>query len=186
MRPPRLLLAVVAACLLAGTTVATADEPRPGLTVSSLVAGRDSSGSPYVLAHVVNTSGRALDLTGTLRLKDGPGGVSAGPFAARLGTRLGVGQSGPVLVRLDKAVPAGSWFATLQLASGKVRSKVEGTITFPVRVASQSPPVVPTVVPVTDSHPVVVAVAITLIAVMSLALLWLELRRRRSDKGPAQ
>jgi hypothetical protein len=166
-------------------SVGEGGEPASDFTVDSLTAGRDSKGAPYVLAQVHNTGGRALDMSGSLRLKNGPGGLSAGPFAARLGTTLGIGQSGLVLVPLDKAIPPGPWLASLELQSGQLRRKVEGTITFPVRAASQSPPVVPTEVPFTDSHKVVIPVAISLVGVMSLALLWVGLlgflRRRREE-----
>jgi hypothetical protein len=166
-------------------SVGEGGEPASDFTVDSLTAGRDSRGAPYVLAQVHNTGGRALDLSGSLRLKDGPGGLSAGPFAARLGTTLGIGQTGPVLVPLDKAVPSGRWFASLELQSGELRRKVEGTITFPSRAASQSAPVIPDEVPFADKHQVVIPVAVTLVGVMSLALLAFGLlaflRRRRDD-----
>jgi hypothetical protein len=166
-------------------SVGPGGEPASDFAVDALTAGRDSKGAPYVLAQVHNTGGRALDLSGELRLKNGPGGLSAGPFPARLGTTLGIGQSGPVLVPLDKAVPAGPWLASLVLQSGELRRKVEGTISFPVRAASQSPPVVPDEVPFSDKHQVVVPLAVTMVSVMSLALLVLGLlaflRRRRKD-----
>jgi hypothetical protein len=157
-------------------SVGPGGEPASDFTVDALTAGRDSKGQPYVLAQVHNTGGRALDMSGELRLEDGPGGLSAGPFAARLGTTLGIGQSGPVLVPLDKAIPGGPWLASLELHSGELRRKVEGTVTFPVRAASQSPPVVPEEVPFPEEHRVVVPVAIALVAVVGLALLAFALR----------
>ncbi len=168
-------------------SVGPGGEPASDFSVDALTAGRDSAGKPYVLAQVHNTGGRALDLSGELRLKNGPAGLSAGPFAARLGTTLGIGQSGPVLVPLDKAIPAGPWLASLELRSGQLRRKVEGTVTFPLRVASQSQPVVPAEVPIEDPQPLVVPVAVTLVAVMGLALLVVGLqgfgrRRRRADQ----
>ncbi|HUR15239.1 MAG TPA: peptidase [Mycobacteriales bacterium] len=172
-------------------SVGPGGEPASDFTVDALTAGRDSKGVPYVLAQVHNTGGRALDMSGHLRLEDGPGGLSAGPFNARLGTTLGIGQSGPVLVPLDKAIPAGPWLASLELKSGDLRRKVEGTVTFPVRSASQSPPVVPEEVPFPDEHSVVVPVAIGLVAVMSLlllafALLVLWKRRREPEEEEDQ
>lgn len=167
-------------------SVGAGGEPASDFTVDALTAGRDSKGSPYVLAQVHNTGGRALDLSGTLQLKNGPGGLSAGPFPARLGTTLGIGQSGPVLVPLDKALPAGPWLASLQLQSGELRRKVEGTITFPLKAASQSVPVVPKEIPFSDKHHVVIPVAVTLVSVMSLALLvfglLVFLKRRNKDE----
>jgi hypothetical protein len=84
-----------------------------------------------VAAQVRNTGSRALDLTGELRLAGGPGGLRAGPVAAQLGTTLGLGETEPVLVPLDRAIPAGPWRATFTLRSGWVRRTAKATITFP-------------------------------------------------------
>jgi hypothetical protein len=139
---------------------------------------------------VHNTGGRALDMSGTLRLSKGPGGLSAGPFPATLGTTLGIGQTEPVTVPLDKALPDGPWLATLELHSGVLRRKVEGTILFPDRASATSPPVVPKEVPLYEKRTVVVPVAATLIGIVSLVLLWLALlawrRRRREEDERAE
>lgn len=165
-------------------------EPPSDFAVDSLTAARDASGRPLVLAEVHNTGGRALDLSGTLRLANGPGGLSAGPFTADVGTTLGIGQTGPVTVRLDKALPAGPWQATLELRSGLLRRAVRGTITFPSAAAATSPPVVPEEVPLYGRKTVVVPVAVVLIGAVSLALLALGLltmtgRRRGSGSATA-
>lgn len=181
-RTPRGVSVALRAAVRVYLSVGPGGEPPSDFTVDALTAGRDSTGTPYVLAQVHNTGGRALDMSGSLRLKDGPGGLSAGPFAARLGTTLGIGQSSPVLVPLDKAIPAGPWLASLELRSGQVKRRVEGTITFPARAASQAPPVVPKEVPFSDKHQVVVPVAVALLCVVALALLGVALRgflRRR-------
>ena len=60
-----------------------------------------------MLANVQNTGGRALDMRGKLELEDGPGGLSAGPFPASLGTTLAPGDTGTVTVMLNAQVPAG-------------------------------------------------------------------------------
>ena len=78
-----------------------------------------------------NTGGRALDMNGTLDLRGGPGGLSAGPFPATLGTTLAIGATAPVTIALDKALPAGPWDAEIILRSGLVENSVRGTITFP-------------------------------------------------------
>lgn len=158
-------------------------EPASDFTVDSLTAARDAAGRPAVLAKVHNSGGRALDLGGTLRLSKGPGGLSAGPFAANVGTTLGLGQTGPVTVVLDQALPDGPWLATLELSSGLLKRRVQGTITFPSKASATSAPVVPEEVPLYADESVVVPVAVVLIGVVSLALLALGmyafLRRRR-------
>ncbi len=79
-----------------------------------------------------NTGGRALDMSGTLQLKAGPGGLSAGPFPAVLGTTLAIGATTPVTRSpLDKQLPAGPWDATVTLRSGLVERSASATITFP-------------------------------------------------------
>jgi hypothetical protein len=159
-------------------SVGPGGEPASDFTVDSLTAARDEDGRPLVLAQVHNTGGRALDLSGTLRLSKGPGGLSAGPFSATLGTTLGIGQTGRVSVPLDKALPAGPWLAALELRSGTLARKVEGTITFPTGVSATSPPVVPREVPLYEKRTVVVPVAAGLIGLAGLALLVLALRGR--------
>lgn len=160
-------------------------EPPSEFRVDSLTAERDGTGRPRVVAAVHNTGGRALDMSGTLTLTGGPGGLSAGPFEATLGTTLGIGQTEPVTVVLDRALPDGPWLATLELRSGLVRHRVQGRILFPTRASSTSPPVVPKDLPLFEKKSVVVPVAAVLIGVVSLALLVLGLfaylRRRREE-----
>ena len=60
--------------------------PAANFTIGALTAKRATDGRPTVQASVHNTGGRALDMNGTLRLLGGPGGLSAGPFPANLGT----------------------------------------------------------------------------------------------------
>jgi hypothetical protein len=112
-------------------SVGTGGEPASDFDIVSLQAGRDPGGRPLVAAEVRNTGGRALDLVGGLRLADGPGGLAAGPFPVELGTTVGVGQSAPVRVTLDPAVPAGPWSARLALRAGPVRRAARARIVFP-------------------------------------------------------
>jgi hypothetical protein len=168
-------------------SVGPGGEPASDFRVDTLTAARDETGRPVVLAQVHNTGGRALDMSGSLRLLDGPGGLSAGPFSATLGTTLGIGQSAPVRVPLDKALPAGPWRAVLELQSGVLRRKVEGTLTFPSGASASAPPVVPTELPLYERERVVVPVAAALVGLLALALVsvgalgWLR-RRSRVDR----
>jgi hypothetical protein len=185
-RPPperRGVEVAVRAAVRVYLSVGEGKEPPSDFRVDALTAERDRTGRPVVLAAVHNTGGRALDLSGELRLSDGPGSLSAGPFPARVGTTLGIGQSGSVAVPLDRALPAGPWHATLELQSGEVRRRVEGTITFPTRAGTASRPVRPHELPLYQKKTVVVPVAASLLGLLALALLVLALlawlRRRR-------
>lgn len=84
-----------------------------------------------MVAKVHNTGKRALDLTGSMSMTDGPGSLSAGPFTANLGTTLGVGDTEPVTVLLDRQLPDGPWKVRLTLASGLIQRTVTATVTFP-------------------------------------------------------
>ncbi|HVT77267.1 MAG TPA: hypothetical protein VHD87_09570 [Acidimicrobiales bacterium] len=112
-------------------SVGPGGEPPSSFKVTGIQARRTEKGQPQVVARVENTGGRALDLSGSLRLTNGPGGLRAGPFDVKLGTTLGVGETEPVLVTLNKALPAGPWHARLDLESGLVKEHAAATITFP-------------------------------------------------------
>ncbi|WP_211754584.1 hypothetical protein [Nocardioides gansuensis] len=112
-------------------SVGPGGEPASNFTIESFVAARSAAGGPMVQAIVHNTGGRALDLSGTLDLTDGPGGLSAGPFPVDLGTTLGIGQTAPVNVELDEQLPNGPWQAEIEITSGLLTESAHATITFP-------------------------------------------------------
>jgi hypothetical protein len=112
-------------------SVGPGGEPAVDFAITSMEARRGPDGTPVVAATVRNTGGRAIDLSGELRLAEGPGGLSAGPFAATLGRTLGPGQSEAVLVSLDRAIPNGPWTATIVLRSGTTERTASARITFP-------------------------------------------------------
>jgi hypothetical protein len=101
--------------------------PPTSFTIASLTGQRPQAG-PLVIARVRNTGGRAIDLAGTLRLAGGPGGSSAGPFAARGTLTLAPGQSGNVIFALPAGLPGGSWAATVTLASGVSTATARATV----------------------------------------------------------
>jgi hypothetical protein len=105
--------------------------PAPDFTIDSLTATRSADGQPTVLASVRNTGGRALDMSGTLKLEAGPSGLSAGPFPATLGTTLAIGDTEGVTFVLDRQLPAGPWDAQITLRSGLLARSARATITFP-------------------------------------------------------
>jgi hypothetical protein len=112
-------------------SVGRGNPPAEDFSIDSLTATRSSDGLPMVVATVHNTGGRALDMSGTLELVGGPGGLSAGPFPANLGTTLAPGDSGSVTIMLDDRLPAGPWDARIDLKSGLLERTARATITFP-------------------------------------------------------
>ncbi|GAA2128745.1 hypothetical protein [Nocardioides bigeumensis] len=146
--------------------------PASAFEIESFTAMRDATGSPVVQATVRNTGGRALDLHGELKLADGPAGLTAGPFPARLGTTLAVGDVEPVTIELDGQLPNGPWDARLSLTSGLLTEKAHASLTFPTSGTG------PTVAVADDSRPwwwIGGAIA----ALVLLVLAWLASRRRR-------
>lgn len=168
-------------------SVGPGGEPKSDFSITTLTASRTEQGAPVVTASVTNKGGRALSISGDLRLIDGPGGLSAGPFPAELGTVLGVGQTGPVRVELDKALPAGPWLAQLTLRSGTVERAVEATITFPAGAGDQAAPVQAEELSAAEDPKVLIPIAGSLIFLVLLGLLAFFYRRRtrlrRRDRG---
>ena len=150
-------------------------EPESDFTVTDLTAVR-RDGRPVILATVTNTGQRALDMSGQLQLLDGPGGLSAGPFDATLGTTLGIGESAPVETVLDPALPDGPWNARVTLRSGELERTAEASVTFtdealtvPARVSEDS----------SLLWPAVVAAVLLALLALFLFVVW---RRRRDDE----
>ncbi len=159
-------------------------EPVTDFAIDSLTALRTKDGLPEVKSQVHNIGGRAVDLSGTLTLDGGPGGLRAGPYPVALGTTLGVGQTAPVTIPLDRQLPAGPWHAVLRLSSGPVTHAVEGTITFPTAPGTSATPVAVKPLPLTKRRAVMIPVAGGLLGLLALAfLLFLLWRRRRKKKG---
>ena len=158
--------------------------PAADFTIDSLTAERSPEGQPMVVASVHNTGGRALDMNGSLELLDGPGGLSAGPFPATLGTTLAIGDTQPVTIALDTQIPAGPWNAEISLQSGVLERTAQATITFPEAGASAP-------VPATSARPAWLYPAIggiaLLASVVAVGLMRKRARLRRStrDRRPA-
>jgi hypothetical protein len=120
-------------------SVGAGGPPAAEFIINSLRADRSPDGRPMVIATVHNSGGRALDVSGTLQLSAGPGGLRAGPFPANLGVTLAIGDTEPVTIILDSQLPAGPWNALVTLRSGLVVNSARATITFPDTVAPASP-----------------------------------------------
>lgn len=131
-------------------SVGTGAEPVSDFRVESLTGERRADGRPVVRAVVVNIGGRALDLVGELGLRDGPGGATAGPFAADVATTLAPRGRAPVSVLLEPALPAGPWLAVMTVTSGSLQRAAQATVSFP-EPGQVGPPVAAQPVPVPES-----------------------------------
>jgi hypothetical protein len=161
-------------------SVGSGAPPAPDFTVEALTPARSSEGEPMVTATVRNTGGRALDVTGTLMMSNGPGGLSAGPFPAELNTTLTVGDTKNIAITLDERLPAGPWDAVVALESGVTERRGEATITFPE--AGEAAAVATT----TDSTPVWPIIAGTAVVVVALGLGGLRHVRRTRRRRTAR
>jgi hypothetical protein len=146
--------------------------PAANFSIDSLTAKRSPEGQPMVLATVHNSGGRALDMSGTLRLSEGPGGLQAGPFPASPGTTLAIGATAPVLIALDEQLPAGPWDARISLHSGLLQRSERATITFPA--AGTSPPV-----STSGSGWLYLVIGLGILSLLGVGVLLVVLRRRR-------
>jgi hypothetical protein len=104
--------------------------PPTRFTVSSIAGHKSPNGKPYLTAVVRNTGGRAVDVSGTVRLTDGPGGTSAGPFSLQRVVTLAPGQSQPVTFAPPRSLPSGPWLASVKLVSGMTVARASATISF--------------------------------------------------------
>lgn len=159
-------------------SVGPGGEPPTDFEVAALRAKRDRDGLPVVEATVRNTGGRAVDLTGELELGNGPGGLSAGPFKADLGTTLAPGDEAPVRVTLDRSLPDGPWDAHLEMRSGETVKETDATITFPAPGQAAAP-----VEPDSGLPLAYLAGGAALFALLfALWVLFLRRRRRRDEE----
>lgn len=166
--------------------------PAAQFTLDSLTARRSPTGEPVVLASVHNTGGRALDMSGTLQLLAGPGGLKAGPFPATLGTTVGIGDTEPVTVTLDKQLPAGPWNARISLHSGLLEHTTQATVTFPAAGASPPPAAAASSPPTTTAArhtssrlPIIITIAVAVVLLAAGAGL-ARARRRRHRAAAAE
>jgi hypothetical protein len=163
--------------------------PRSDFTIDTLQASRAADGTPLATAQVHNTGSRALDMSGALTLRDGPGGLSGGPYPATLGTTLAPGDTEPVTVVLAKAIRGGPWTARLSLKSGLLERRAEAALTWPDASGSQAPPVKAKDLPLAKDRKILVPVAGGLIFLLFLLLLVVGLltsRRKAKDKRDDQ
>ena len=149
--------------------------------IDTLQAVRSDAGVPGVLIGVTNTGDLAIDVAGSLRLTDGPGGVSTTPYPVVVPATLGPGFSGEVVVKLDPEIPSGPWLAIADLRSGLVQRSASATIVFPNADGGSAPPV--PAKPYETQRRILIPVASLLLG-LAIALWWLLLlyKRREDDE----
>jgi hypothetical protein len=162
-------------------SVGEGSEPITDFRIDNLVAARDGDGRPVVRTTVTNTGRRAIDLSGSLELTDGPGSLSAGPFPVDVGTTLAPGESAPAQVRLDPELPNGPWKATATITSGQETRKAQATISFPSGAGVASDPVPAEAVK--RQRRILIPVAVALVLGLLIAILVVA-RRQRRDREP--
>lgn len=160
-------------------SVGPGNGPSSNFSIDSLTPGRNEEGAPEVSAAVTNTGGRALDVSGSLTLSDGPAGLSAGPIPIDKGTAVAPGESAVVHVTLSAELPNGPWLATLGLKSGLVTHEAKATITFPE--AGQGSAVAPDKGPIPVFAVVGLAVGVVIIAGLVFGLIRRRNRMRTQD-----
>ena len=141
--------------------------------ITSIRGTRSAHGQFMVVAQVNNTGGQAIDAAGTLKLTNGPGDLSAGPYKEP-GVTLAPGQSQPITVVLNKEMPHGSWLATIDETSGITQRSAQATINF---------------YPAPPNRRLYLILAIVLIVLLLLAAglaMWLIRRNRPSAPGAGQ
>ena len=139
--------------------------PASNFAITSLTATRSAHGRPMVRAQVRNTGGRALDITGSLTLSQGPGGLTAGPYKAPANVTLAPGQSGRVTIALSNQLPVGPWRARLDLTSGLTTRHAAATIRFPGPAAKAKPAIPGYLIPA--------AILLVLLLILALIATWL-------------
>jgi hypothetical protein len=148
--------------------------PRSSFDITSITGHLTDAGRPVIVAHVNNTGGRAIDLNGSARLTDGPGGTSSGPFPAQRIVTLAPGQSWNMTFAVPKSLPDGSWRATVNLASGLTTATAAAAIQLTANVAGQA---------ATSTTPWI-WLALGGLVVLAVAMAWYA-RQHRRRQAPA-
>jgi hypothetical protein len=155
--------------------VGSGGAPPTSFDITSVSEHRTDAGRPVIVAHVNNTGGRAIDLNGSARLTDGPGGTSSGSFPAQRVVTLAAGQSWNMTFAVPKSLPGGSWRVTVNLASGLTKATATAGIQLTASVAAQA---------VTSATPWIVWLALGGLTVLVVAMGWYA-RQHRRRQAPA-
>jgi hypothetical protein len=144
--------------------------PPTSFRITSVTGTRMRDGTPEIVAHVDNTGGRAVDLSGTAALTGGPGGSNAGPYSERAIITLAPGQAGNVAFAASKGLDNGPWTAKVSLVSGLTSADLSATISFGVTAVTAAFP---------SSAAIYLGVPVAAVLV-AVGLGWWVVRRRRT------
>ncbi|WP_256820412.1 hypothetical protein [Dietzia sp. Die43] len=113
-------------------SVGAGDGPRPSFSITSLLPIRLAAGSVAIKAILENTGERAVEVSGTLDLTNGPGGLSV-PAIDSGGRTIPPGSTGELIIEVPESstFPAGPWSADVTLDSGYGKETASAEVSFP-------------------------------------------------------
>ncbi|KAA0918920.1 hypothetical protein [Dietzia sp. ANT_WB102] len=123
-------------------SVGTGDGPRPSFSIDSLLPIRLGDGTAAVKAVLENSGARAVEVSGTLDLTDGPGGLSV-PAVESGGKTIPADSRGELIIEVPNSgeFPAGPWSASVTLDSGYGKETAAAEISFPDQGEGEPVPV---------------------------------------------
>jgi hypothetical protein len=145
----------------------------PTKFVIGTIIGHNSKNRLWLTAVVRDTGQRAVELSGSVGLTDGPGGTTAGPFRELQVVTLAPGQSAPVLFVPPRSLPEGPWLAKIKLVSGFTTETASAPVKFDNKVVAAS----------STTRAVEIAAAIVGLVLLGCLLAALRLRQSRRPQG---
>jgi len=103
--------------------------------IEQITGSRDAAGIPRITVGIRNTGKRAVDISGTIGLSNGPGGLQTGLIRTDSTVTLAPGQSATTTAEFDQRLLPGPWHATVALASGLISRQATATVTFTAATA---------------------------------------------------
>ncbi|GAA2365989.1 MULTISPECIES: hypothetical protein [Gordonia] len=151
--------------------------PPSDFAIEKLEGRRGADNGAEVTAHVTNTGGRAVDVTGTLKLSEGPGGLSAKAVSSK-GMTIAPGESADVVFAVPNSaqLPDGPWKAEVQLESGVHTHDSTASITFDQSDQTEG----------SSNTALIVTIVVIAAAALAGIAAWLLRRRRGSSSGPGE
>ncbi|MBD8506885.1 hypothetical protein HT102_10330 [Hoyosella sp. G463] len=98
--------------------------------ITGMTPRRTAEGVAELVVDIDNTGGRAVDITGSLDLTEGPGGIRLDTVRSNQVT-VPAGEPGQAVFALSETLPNGPWQANVTLASGLLERTTSAQVTFP-------------------------------------------------------